>query len=414
MADLSDDIRSFMDSHLNPVTFDEVTGRRAVRSRVARLHLGRVATVVVLLAVAVPVGLALTSARSVTTNHHNHGGARQKVVNALDTTVASGSFDIAFSQQPPTPATSPVTTTTTSTPAACNQLSDTFQGTVEGAVVGTSSTGSASSTATTTASVPTTVASSPPPTTASGGNRVSCPVETLPGPGGLAISGQGTVDTDPFAMVVNTTVPGLGAITLRDDGTDIWELGGGDYGLAPDASDTGPGSSLSGFAGLVEGTLGMRQGALDMMVLASPTGYLELDESAITSADQTGTGTVDGDSVTLYKVTLSPQQEATVAGANTTQTTAIDDALQVLAAQGYTGTTATVAVDGGGYIRQITSTATFSDGSQQSGVTTFSNFGCAGTVLMPGQTGSTSPPASCVSPDSASPTITQTTAAPAS
>ena len=75
-----------------------------------------------------------------------------------------------------------------------------------------------------------------------------------------------------------------------------------------------PGQSLPGFAGLVEGTLGSRQGALDMMVLANPTGYLELDENAITNAAQVGTDTVDGVPVTVYQVTLDPAQEATVSG----------------------------------------------------------------------------------------------------
>ena len=70
----------------------------------------------------------------------------------------------------------------------------------------------------------------------------------------------GTIDTDPFAMVAVSNVPGLGEITLRDNGTDVWEFGGADYGLAPGVSETGPGASLSGFAGLVEGTLGARQG----------------------------------------------------------------------------------------------------------------------------------------------------------
>ena len=96
------------------------------------------------------------------------------------------------------------------------------------------------------------------------------------------------------------TCPGLGEITLRDNGTDVWEFGGADYGLAPGSSETGPGASLSGFAGLVEGTLGARQGALAMGGLSSPTGYLDLDQSMISGADQTGTGTVDGVAVTIY------------------------------------------------------------------------------------------------------------------
>ena len=228
---------------------------------------------------------------------------------------------------------------------------------------------------------------------------------------GLAISGQGTIDTNPFAMVVNTQVPGLGQVTLRDDGTNVWEdLGGGDYGLSPGPGDDGPGSSLPDFSGLVEGTLGARQGALDMMVLANPTGYLELDENAITTADPLGTGTVDGVPVTVYQVSLDPAQEATVSGTNTSESTAIEDALEALKAEGYTGTTVKISIDAAGYIRQTVSTANFSDGASQTGETTFSDFGCAGTVLMPGQQGATSPPTGCVSADGT--TTTTVTASP--
>ena len=85
-------------------------------------------------------------------------------------------------------------------------------------------------------------------------------------------TGHGTIDTDPFAMLAVSNVTGLGEITLRDNGTDVWEFGGADYGLAPGSSETGPGASLSGFASLVEGTLGARQGALAMGGLAEPDG----------------------------------------------------------------------------------------------------------------------------------------------
>lgn len=209
-------------------------------------------------------------------------------------------------------------------------------------------------------------------------------------------------------MVAHSQVPGLGQITASDNGTDVWEMGGGNYGLAPGSNAAPPGSLLSGFASLVEGTLGQRQGALDMMGLASPTGYLELDEAAISSADQVGMGTVDGVPVTVYQVTLDPDQEATVPGTNAVQASTIANALATLKQQGYTATTIKVSIDAAGYIRETDSVASFSDGATQTSMTTFSNFGCAGTVLMPGQTGSSTPPAGCVSPDS----TTTTTAAP--
>jgi len=387
MADLSEDIHSLIQGGIDPVTFEEIRNRRHGLRPPRQRIVARVASVVVFLAVAVPVILAVSSARS-TTSPKAGGLARHRVIAALDTTIASGSFDITFSQQPPTSPTTPTTTTT----APCYQ---------SGA---NSSTGPASSVVGT----PTTIAErttpgpgpSPGIGTVAGGTGWICPASIGAGPG-LAISGQGTVDTNPFAMVVGTEVPGFGQITLRDDGTDIWELGGGDYGLAPGSTDSGPGSSLPGFSSLVESTLGARQGASDMMVLANPTGYLELDENAITNADQIGTGAVDGSPVTVYQVTLSPDQEATVTGANTAEATAIQDALGVLKQQGYTGTTVKISIDAAGFIRQTVATASFSDGSSQTGETTFSDFGCAGTVLMPGQQGASSPPPGCVSPDTA-------------
>jgi hypothetical protein len=138
-----------------------------------------------------------------------------------------------------------------------------------------------------------------------------------------------------------------------------------------------------------------------MMGLASPTGYLELDQSAITSADQVGTGTVDGVPVMVYQMTLDVAQDASVPGTDAVQDTAIADAIGVLKLQGYTQTTVQVSIDAGGYVRRTVSTAAFSDGATQTSETTFSDFGCAGTVLMPGQQGTTSPPAGCVSPDRA-------------
>jgi hypothetical protein len=346
MAELADDIRSLVQSGIHPVTFDEITDRRRRPRPPRRRTAARVASVAVLVAVAVPVVLALSSARP-TATPKSHGGDRHRVLAALNATIASGSFDITFSQGQ---VSDPTTSTTLST-CASPESND-------------------------------------------------CVLGEQAGPG-LAIAGTGTINTDPFAMVAVSQVPGLGQITLRDDGTKVWEMGGGNYGLSPGSTDSGPGSPLSGFAGLVEGTLGPRQGALDMMGLASPTGYLELDQNAITSADQIGTSTVDGVPVSVYQVTLDPDQQAAIPRANAVQTTAIHDAVGVLHGQGYTGTTVKIAIDGAGYIRRTDSVASFSDGASATSETTFSNFGCAGTVLMPGQQGPSSPPAHCVSPDTA-------------
>jgi hypothetical protein len=149
--------------------------------------------------------------------------------------------------------------------------------------------------------------------------------------------------------------------------------------------------------------------------LSSPTGYLDLDQSMITGADQTGTGTVDGVPVTIYTISIQPGQGANIPGLNSEQAKAIADSDAILQQNGFTGSTVQVSIDASGYIRQTRSVAHFSDGSTTSSESTFSDFGCAGTVLMPGQTGATSQPAGCVSPDTGvAPTTTTTSTAPPS
>ncbi|HTZ10489.1 MAG TPA: hypothetical protein VMB72_15555, partial [Acidimicrobiales bacterium] len=99
------------------------------------------------------------------------------------------------------------------------------------------------------------------------------------------------------------------------------------------------------------------------------------------------------------RVAISPADQAGPPGATPAEATAIQAALAQLATEGYTGTEVTIAIDDSGYIRQTDSVAQFSDGTTQSTEVTFSDFGCAGQVLMPGQGGSGTPPAGCVSPD---------------
>jgi hypothetical protein len=323
-----------------------------------RAHLGTVVVVVIGVAiVAVPVTWVATSSSPPTDRPPHGGDAVHRVVTALSATVDSGSYDFTSSEDPVVPA---ATTTTTACPSAG------VDAVAPGAYV------------------------------------------CGPAPQGLALHAQGTVDTHPFAMVADSDVPGIGPTTLRDDGTDVWEYGGGDYGLAPGSPQAGPGAPLSGFSSLVEGTLGPREGALAMMGLASPTGYLTLEQNAVSAANQIGTGTVDGVAVTVYEVTLDPAQEAAAPGTTSQEATAITAALGVLKDQGYTGTTVTVSIDGAGFVRKTVSVASFADGATQSQAVTLSNFGCAGKVLMPGARGSSAPPPGCVSPDDASVTTPTT------
>jgi hypothetical protein len=385
----------------------EGSSRRTNRRRVWVV----VASVACVAALAVPVGLALSSSgptvkpAETATPHLTRGVAERQVISALSATTSSGSFNVSYEFDPPTPPTVTTTTTTAAMPT-CSVIS---VGSARSVASGDSSGGLPPTT------IPPPMSSppmSPPPTTevCTGGSMGGASAQES-----SVTTGHGTIDTDPFAMVAVSNVTGLGQITLRDDGTDVWEFGGADYGLSPGSSETGPGAPLSGFASLVEGTLGARQGALAMGGLSSPTGYLDLDQSMITGADQTGTGTVDGVPVTIYTIAIDPAQGENIPGLNAEQAKAIADSSAILKQQGFTGSTVQVSIDASGYIRQTRSTAQFSDGSTTTSESTFSDFGCAGTVLMPGQTGATAPPAGCVSPDTGlAPTTTTTTTAPPS
>jgi hypothetical protein len=342
-------------------------GRRS-RRRVAVV----ITSITCLAVVGLPVGLVLASGGPNTTpsahpvRHHPHvgnavqlgnGPAEHQVLSALSATTSSGSFNVAYDLTESPGSMLSVTTTT-----CVSSGSNVVQG---GVVVGTRSSRSCS-----------------------GGG----------GPQNVSVTGQGTIDTSPYAMAVSAGVSNFGGLSIRVDATDVWELGGGDYGLTPNQGD-GPGSPLSGFAGLVEGTLGQREGAIAMMGMASPTGFLDLSQQAVTGAAEVGTGDVGGVPVTEYQVSIDLAQLAQVQGGSSDEANTINAAVGVLDQAGYTGTMVKVAIDGAGFIREVTPVASFSDGGKVTLDATFSNFGCAGTVLMPGQQATTPTTAGCVSPD---------------
>ena len=238
--------------------------------------------------------------------------------------------------------------------------------------------------------------SSAPPTTGLCGPGQGCSA----GPQNVSVSGQGTIDVDPTAMAVSADVSDFGNLAVRVDATQVWELSAGDNGLAPNPGDgAGGGQPLSAFANLVESTLGRSEGAMAMLGMASPNGFLDLSQAAVTSASQTGSGVMGGVAVTEYQVSIDLSCLAQSTGISAEEAQTVTSAVGVLDDQGYTGTTETVAVDAAGYIREVKPVASFSDGSSVTLDATFSDFGCAGAVLMPGQQGSTAPPASCTSPD---------------
>jgi len=197
-----------------------------------------------------------------------------------------------------------------------------------------------------------------------------------------SISGYGTTNLSPFAMVAVADVPGFGKVTTMMSGSLVWEFGAGNYGVSPGTA--APGAPIAGFAPLVEGTLGPEDGAVSMLGLGSATGYLQLVGSAISAAAKTGTGLVDGAPVTLYRVSVDPTKLTGAPGVTPDEAAAVADALRLLARDGFQTMTDTVAVDAAGRVRQTDEVVTFADGAVATLRTTLSNFDCAATVVLPG------------------------------
>jgi hypothetical protein len=360
---------------------DRPTSRRKPSKR--RTVVLVAATILLLAAIGTSIGLVVSGpgpsgdrSANASKSHDSQAGrvssaeARRRVVSALGATTAAGNWDISYSYSEV--AGTGTATTTTTDPVSC----------------------------------PTPQAS----------NVLCVSAEVAQPPANVTVTGTGTIDVSPKAMVTEADPSNFGEVILRINSSTVWELGSNDGGgLAPSptaALEAGPGNSLSGFSGLVEGTLGTREGAIAMLGIGSPTGYLELDEESISSVAATGQGTVNDKPVTQYRVSTDPTQLAKDPSESSEEVKTIGEALSTLQSQGLTTTTTDISVDAQGFIVQSTSTYRFSDGGSVTVEATFSNFGCAGTVLMPGQAGSSSPPANCVSSDN--PQSSTTTSGPSS
>jgi hypothetical protein len=426
---------------------DEESGKGPRRGS-GRRRVGVLAAAAAVLIVAVvPIALVVSGSTPQAAPVHrlsNHprlgnGPAEHQVLSALSATTDSGSFDFSYTiASTPPSSTAPTTTSTT----VCNQVKVAVPTGPVSSGAGSTSTATAVPFATSGASSSTNGSNSSPSATAvsptagsvvlnPGGPVVGNPATTGTLPPGYqwrteevcnggpataqnpTVDGSGVINTNPLGMVASANIGGSLDVTVRVDGTDVYEGSSGDTGLAPQGGDaSGSGTSLPGFASLTESTLGSREGAVAMMGMASPTGYLDLIQPAVDAASETGAGTVDGVPVTVYQVTDNLDQLATAAGTTSAESQTISAALTLLKAQGYAANTALVSIDNGGYIRQVKSTDTFSDGSSVTLQAMFSDFGCAGMVLMPGQTGSGVPPTGCTSPDGPGPSTTTPTTSP--
>lgn len=201
--------------------------------------------------------------------------------------------------------------------------------------------------------------------------------------GSFQATSRGTVNTNPYAMtaVSDTTI---GKITVFVNGSRVWQLGGAGYGTGGNVDGSPPGASLSGFASLVEGTLGPGQGAVTMMSLANSTGYLGLEATAVQRAVTDGEGALaDGTHLTFYSVTVDVTRLADSDNLTDEQRQAVTDAVGVLQSAGYTGTEERVGVDDAGFIRDVTAVTNFADGGSLTRHTILSNFGCAPRISMP-------------------------------
>ncbi len=234
------------------------------------------------------------------------------------------------------------------------------------------------------------------------GMSVTCRASPAPA---VDITGVATINTDPYRMVASSQVTGFGTIVIHVDGTRLWEQGGGMYGYTGPNGDAGSGDSISGFAGLVSGTLGRGPGALAMLTLANPNGYLDLEQEAVSEVTPVGPGVVNGVPVTYYNVVIDNAKLLDMPGLTAEQSTAIGQALTQLRGAGLRDGTMKVGIDGAGFIRETSSVAVFADGTRQASRTVFSNFGCAGFVQLPGEP-PPPPPAPCAS---TAPTTSTTT-----
>jgi len=229
--------------------------------------------------------------------------------------------------------------------------------------------------------------------------------------GTQTVDGHGTINVRPYGLATVANVSGLGSILVRTDGVNLWEHGGGQYGLAVDGSE-GPGQPLSGFAGLVASTIGAGPGAVSMLNLASPTGYLALASPTVSSATNAGTGTVDGAAVTFYAAKVDLRRLADLPDLGDEQRHTISDAATALDAAGYDGTDVRIAIDASGYVVETTAVTVFGNGARFRTHTVLSHFGCVGRVEIPGDTATSGPAASdgcAASADTSSTSLSSTT-----
>jgi len=198
-------------------------------------------------------------------------------------------------------------------------------------------------------------------------------------------SSHGIVNFEPSYVTRIESESTYGTNVLWVTPTNVWLLG------ATGNPVLGPGQPLSSFARSIIGALGPSPGALAAISLAVPGGHLNLQEEAVATATPAGEGNVEGTHVTYYDVTIDMARLADVPGLSAVQHATVDYALPLLRQGGYTGTTERIGVGDDGYIREVTLTNHFTDGSTSGGHHVLSNFGCAPKLIPPDAGGSVTP-----------------------
>lgn len=231
---------------------------------------------------------------------------------------------------------------------------------------------------------------------------------SAPGTGGVPVTtrleSHGIVNLDPYAMTTTTKSGSTYSnVTTHVNATHVW-LGGSGAGFTGSR-----GTLLTEFAHSIVGALGKGPGGLGILTLANRGGRLNLERAAVTTAQPAGSGQVGDVPVTYYDVTIDLRELAHSPDLSAVQQEAITFAVSLLEESGYRGTTERIGVDELGYVREVTSSAIFDDGSTTESHTVLSNIGCAPTVTMPGQAPVDDPPREC----DPVPTTTTTTTEPA-
>jgi len=196
------------------------------------------------------------------------------------------------------------------------------------------------------------------------------------------IVADGVASADPPAQVVTWNVDGLSVVTARVNGTNVWEQSGSNFRRAPDATSR-PDAPLSQFAGWLIGALGPREGAVATSAMASPIGYLDLAENAITSTSWLDDAVVDKVAVHEYQVEIDAAKTADRPGLTPEEFKALTAAVAGLRNQGYEWTTMRLAIDANGLIVRSQADTHFADGGAVSVDATYSDFGCWTVEMLP-------------------------------